>query len=101
MASCDLPEDVVYKMTKAMAQNVDAMAIDALMPDAVGGDSVVSEFTRRVLLGKRNPEMATRIAAIMQDGKTSFVGVGLLHLLGTDGLPRLLAQRGYQVERLY
>jgi uncharacterized protein len=26
VASCDLPEDVVYKMTKAMAQNVDAMA---------------------------------------------------------------------------
>ena len=26
VAACDLPEDVVYKMTKAMAQNVDAMA---------------------------------------------------------------------------
>jgi uncharacterized protein len=26
VASCDLPEDVVYKMTKAMAANVDAMA---------------------------------------------------------------------------
>ena len=26
VASCDLPEDVVYRMTKAMAQNVDAMA---------------------------------------------------------------------------
>lgn len=26
VASCDLPEDVVYKMTKAMAQNVDGMA---------------------------------------------------------------------------
>ena len=26
VAACDLPEDVVYKMTKAMAENVDAMA---------------------------------------------------------------------------
>jgi len=26
IASCDLPEDAVYKMTKAMAENVDAMA---------------------------------------------------------------------------
>jgi TRAP transporter TAXI family solute receptor len=26
IAACDLPEDTVYKMTKAMAQNVDAMA---------------------------------------------------------------------------
>lgn len=76
-------------------------ALDALIPDAVSGGTVMSEFTRRMLLGKRNPEMAARIASIMQDGKTTFVGVGLLHLLGADGLPRLLAQRGYQVERLY
>jgi TRAP-type uncharacterized transport system substrate-binding protein len=26
VASCDLPEDVVYKMTKAMAANVQTMA---------------------------------------------------------------------------
>jgi uncharacterized protein len=26
VAACDLPEDTVYKMTKAMAENVDAMA---------------------------------------------------------------------------
>jgi TRAP transporter TAXI family solute receptor len=26
VAACDLPEDVVYKMTKAMASNVDTMA---------------------------------------------------------------------------
>ena len=76
-------------------------ALDALIPDAVSGDTVMSEFTRRILLGKRNPEMAARIESFMQSGKTTFVGVGLLHLLGADGLPRLLAQRGYQVERMY
>ena len=27
VAACDLPEDTVYKMTKAMADNVDAMAV--------------------------------------------------------------------------
>jgi TRAP transporter TAXI family solute receptor len=26
VAACDLPEDTVYKLTKAMAENVDAMA---------------------------------------------------------------------------
>ncbi len=26
VAACDLPEDTVYKMTKAMAENVDSMA---------------------------------------------------------------------------
>ena len=76
-------------------------ALDALIPDAVEGGTVMSDFTRRMLLGKRNPEMAARIESLMQDGKTSFVGVGVLHLLGADSLPRLLAQRGYQVERVY
>ena len=43
IAACDLPEDVVYKMTKAMAQNVDAMAavvkpIAGLTPKAMATD---------------------------------------------------------------
>jgi uncharacterized protein YbaP (TraB family) len=75
-------------------------ALDALMADAVDGDGVVTAFTRDVLLARRNPDMAARIAHIMEGGKTAFVGVGLLHLLGADGLPRLLSQRGYLVERL-
>lgn len=79
----------------------DPAALDALFPEAINGDTVVSNFTRRTLLGRRNPEMASRIESILQDGKTTFVGVGLLHLLGDEGLPRLLAQRGFHVERVY
>ncbi len=78
----------------------DVAALDAVIADATDGGTVMSEFTRRMLLGKRNPQMAARIETLMQSGKTSFVGVGLLHLLGTDSLPQLLAQRGYQVERV-
>ena len=76
------------------------LALDALMAEAVEGDSVVSTFTRDVLLGKRNPDMAAHIARLMDSGRTAFVGVGLLHLLGADGLPRLLSRRGFLVERL-
>lgn len=79
----------------------DVAALDALILDAINGGTVMSDFTRRMLLGKRNAEMAARIQTIMNGGKTAFVGVGLLHLLGTEGLPRLLSQRGYQVERMY
>ena len=79
----------------------DAAALDALFPDATAAATVMSDFTRRVLLDRRNPEMAARIERYIKEGKTSFVGVGLLHLLGANGLPRLLAQRGYQVERMY
>lgn len=43
VAACDLPEDVVYRMTKAMSQNVDAMAavvkpIGGLTPKAMAAD---------------------------------------------------------------
>lgn len=43
VASCDLPEDAVYKMTKAMAENVDAMAavvkpIAGLTPKVMAAD---------------------------------------------------------------
>ena len=78
----------------------DAHALDALIPATIGAGTVTSDFTRRTLLDRRNPEMAQRIGHIMKDGKVSFVGVGLLHLLGPNGLPQLLAQRGYRVERM-
>ncbi|MNY64023.1 TraB family protein [compost metagenome] len=55
----------------------------------------------RTLLGKRNPEMAASIENIMKADQTAFVGVGLLHLLGAQGVPELLRQRGYQVEQIY
>ncbi|MHB1123524.1 MAG: TAXI family TRAP transporter solute-binding subunit [Ramlibacter sp.] len=43
VASCDLPEDAVYRMTKAMAENVDAMAavvkpIAGLTPKVMAAD---------------------------------------------------------------
>jgi uncharacterized protein YbaP (TraB family) len=79
----------------------DADALDNVITTATSGDTVLSEFTRSTLLGKRNPEMASRIELIMKDGKTAFVAIGLLHLLGTSGLPQLMSQRGYQVERMY
>ncbi len=88
------------RATIAAWRSGDPSALDRLVPDATGG-GVMAAFTRQVLLGRRNPEMAAGIERVLQNGKTSFIGVGLLHLLGTDSLPRLLAQRGYRVERVY
>ena len=45
--------------------------------------------------------MAAQIDQLMGKGGVLFVGVGLLHLLGDNGLPQLLGQRGYLVERVY
>lgn len=79
----------------------DAHALDVVLQESTSGPGVVAEFTRRVLLGRRNPDMADQIERLMREDSVTFVGVGLLHLLGANGLPQLLAQRGYLVERVY
>jgi len=81
--------------------HADARGIKSSWKTLTSGDTVSAEFMERTLLGKRNPEMAASIEAIMQKDQVAFVGVGLLHLVGDHGLPELLKERGYQVEQLY
>ena len=52
------------------------------------------------LVVPRNPAMADRIAELHADGRRAFVAVGILHMVGDAGLPRLLRQRGFTVERI-
>jgi hypothetical protein len=82
-------------------QRGDALALETAMHAVVQGPGVTAEFTRRVLLAKRNAEMAQRIDELLRADGTSFVGVGFMHLLGHGSVPELLAQRGYTVERVY
>ena len=49
---------------------------------------------------ERNGPMAERIDALHTEGKRVLVAVGALHMTGEQGLPRLMATRGYTVERL-
>jgi uncharacterized protein YbaP (TraB family) len=56
-------------------------------------------FLRR-LNDERNAPMADRIDALHRDGKRILVAVGALHMTGEQGLPRLMAARGYTVQRL-
>ena len=100
----DLADGVSLKRSTALidAWNAaDAPGIRAAWQSATSGDTISAGFMNRVLLGKRNPEMANNIERIMQQEQAAFVGVGLLHLMGDDGLPQLLRRRGYQVEQLY
>ena len=57
-----------------------------------------AQFKR--LLDDRNPALAERIDALHNAGNKVFAAVGSLHMVGKMGLPALLAQRGYQVERM-
>ncbi|MYN25873.1 TraB/GumN family protein [Duganella levis] len=100
----DLADGDSLKKSQALIEAwnaADRSGIQAAWHNATSGDSISAGFMNRVLLGKRNPEMAANIERIMQQDQVAFVGVGLLHLVGDDGLPQLLKRRGYQVEQLY
>jgi uncharacterized protein YbaP (TraB family) len=54
----------------------------------------------RRLNDERNPALADGIEAQHRAGLRVFAAVGALHMTGSAGLPLLLAQRGFRVERI-
>jgi hypothetical protein len=49
------------------------------------------------LLDDRNPHLAEGIARLHAEGRRVFGAVGALHMIGPQGLPALMAARGFQV----
>ena len=62
-------------------------------------NSLYERVTER-LLTDRNRLMVERMLPLLDAGD-AFVAVGAMHLPGADGLLALLAERGYQIERVY
>jgi uncharacterized protein YbaP (TraB family) len=54
----------------------------------------------RRLLDERNGPMADNISKLHRQSAPIFVAVGSLHMVGKNGLPALLAKRGFKVERV-
>lgn len=78
--------------------------VDELGRYAQWCDCAQTEFDRAVLkrlLDDRNPQLAERIDALHASGQRVFAAVGALHMVGPAGLPALLAQRGYTVQRIH
>lgn len=71
----------------------------ALEEEAQSGMMADAEL-RRALLTDRNNAWANHLSAMLQQGARPLVAVGALHLAGAEGLPALLAARGYKVRRL-
>jgi len=52
------------------------------------------------MAGARNPAIAARIDELHRDGRRLFAAVGVLHMVGDAPLQRLLAERGFTIERV-
>ncbi len=50
--------------------------------------------------GARNPAIASRIDELHRDGRRLFAAVGTLHMIGDAPLQKLLAERGFKIERV-
>ncbi len=48
----------------------------------------------------RHPAMIERIGQLHDQGQPLFIAVGILHMVGEQGLPRLLRDQGFDVERV-
>lgn len=56
-----------------------------------------SELVYQTVLVERNTRWADQIEIMLEGAGTTFIAVGVLHLIGTDGVPSILASRGVTV----
>ncbi len=82
-------------------ERADQAAQERIARHIEGDNTVTGKFTREVVLNERNGPMADKVASLLAQENNAVVAVGLLHLLGKNGLPELLRQRGITVERVY
>jgi len=100
----DLSDGKLLEKTRALVDawsSADDAAFAKITREELDEQTTSAAFMQRVMLDKRNPEMAEKIEALLKRDGTTFVGVGMLHLFGDKGIPELLRQRGYAVEKLY
>lgn len=62
-------------------------------------DALASEFHERFLT-ERNLNMTQQIEAMLRSDEREFVAIGALHMVGDDGIVKILRDRGYQVKAL-
>ena len=86
----------IFQTMRELWMSGDADAMDSWMKKTMAG----SENMRKIMLDGRNPAMADAAEALLKSKGRGFVVVGAGHLIGKEGVARLLAGRGYKVEQV-
>lgn len=79
----------------------DQAALDRIAHRIDSDTTFSGRFMRDIVLNERNGPMADKVASLLARENNAVVAVGLLHLLGENGVPELLRRRGIKVERVY
>lgn len=86
---------VIGQLTDAWA-NGDVGALDVLNREELGGGDARFDL----LITQRNERWIGQLEALLADNDNALVIVGAGHLVGEGGVPELLKQAGYTVERV-
>jgi uncharacterized protein YbaP (TraB family) len=81
--------------------SADQQGLDALSGRIAADTSLAGRFTREVLLDGRNEALADKLVRLLGSEEHTVAAIGVLHLLGKEGVPALLGARGIKVERIY
>lgn len=79
----------------------DRAAFDALARKYEEDQRLSSQILQRRFLAERNGPMADKLDGLLKRESNTMAAVGLMHLVGKDGLPALLRAKGLKVEQLY
>jgi uncharacterized protein YbaP (TraB family) len=85
----------------ALWRSGDLIGMEKLLKEMTSDDTFTGKFVQRALLDGRNPALADAVEKLLKSGKTTFAGIGMLHLVGDASVQTLLRKRGYLVRRTY
>lgn len=105
--SLEAQNDLLFDVAeRARNENPDALTEDWLTGDLETIEQETFEDLpegselRQVLVTRRNLAWLEVLVRMVEAGEEPFVAVGTGHMLGFDGLPALLEERGYTVTRI-
>jgi len=91
------------EMSELMDSMIDAWRngnIDFLEDNMLSDMQDYPELNQTIVVN-RNVEWAAQIEELMDDQDDYLIIVGTLHLVGEEGVPRLLGERGHNVTQLH